>query len=65
MSLSASVIVIIVAGIVLLSLLTWGTFWLLFELGIIVNEARKPAYNDTNDYLLNQGHDVGKEDPHN
>ncbi len=55
------VFLIVIAGLILLSLLIWGIFLLLVQLGVIVNKARKPAYHDTGDYSIKQGHDVGNE----
>ncbi|MFP4437302.1 MAG: hypothetical protein ACLFVO_08635 [Chloroflexaceae bacterium] len=57
-----TLLLIAIAGLVLLGLLGWGFFLLLVQLGVIVNEARKPAYRDTGNYSLSQGHDVGKEE---
>ncbi len=56
-----TLLLIAIVGLVLLGLLGWGLFLLLVQLGVIVNEARKPAHHDTGNYSLNQGHDVGKE----
>jgi hypothetical protein len=51
----------VIVGLVLLGLLGWGIFLLLVQLGVIVNKAREPAYHDTGDYTIKQGHDVGNE----
>lgn len=56
-----SLLLIVLVGMVLLSLIGWGVFLLLVQLGVIVNEARKPAHHDTGTYRLDQGRDVGKE----
>ncbi len=58
------IILIIIGALLLLSIAGWGLFWLLVQLGVIVNEARKPAYTDTSDYSLKQGRDVGKDEQH-
>jgi sulfite exporter TauE/SafE len=53
---------LIVLGVILAIIsLGLGTFWVLLQLGVIVNEASKPTYSDTNDYRLSQGREVGKE----
>lgn len=53
---------VIICGILLLIPIGWGIFLLLVQLGVIVNEARKPAYTDTNNYTLQQGRDVGRDE---
>ncbi|NTV63553.1 MAG: hypothetical protein HGA65_08465 [Oscillochloris sp.] len=49
---------IILAGLLLLSLVGWGIFWLLIQLGVIVQKAAEPPTTDTNNYSLDQGHDI-------
>jgi hypothetical protein len=49
----------ILAGLLLLSAVGWGTFWILIQLGVIVQKAAEPPTTDTNDYSLSQGRDVG------
>lgn len=58
----AILVLIVVCSIVLLGAVGWGMFLLLVQLGVIVNESRKPVYKDTNDYTLNQGRDVGRDE---
>jgi hypothetical protein len=49
----------ILGGILLLSAVGWGTFWVLIQLGVIVQKAAEPPTTDTNNYSLGQGRDVG------
>lgn len=57
------IILALLAVLLLLALIGWGGFWLLIQLGVIVHEARKPAYSDTNDYRLSQGREAGRDEP--
>ncbi|NTW01612.1 MAG: hypothetical protein HGA19_09910 [Oscillochloris sp.] len=50
---------IVLAGILILFVAGWGIFWLLIQLGVIVQKATEPPTTDTNNYSLNQGRDVG------
>lgn len=50
----------IIAGLLLLTAIGWGTFWVLIQLGVIVQKAGEPPTTDTNNYSLGQGRDVGK-----
>jgi hypothetical protein len=52
------IVLAVILGIISLG---FGVFWVLIQLGVIVNEASKPTYSDTNNYSLNQGREVGKE----
>jgi hypothetical protein len=52
---------IVLAVILAIASIGWGTFWILLQLGVIVQEASKPPYIDNNDYQLKQGRDVGQE----
>jgi hypothetical protein len=54
-------ILIVLAVILAIISLGFGVFWVLLQLGVIVNEASKPTYSDSNNYSLNQGREVGKE----
>lgn len=54
----AMLFLIILGGILLLSILGWGTFWLLVQLGVIVQKATEPPTTDTNNYSLDQGRDI-------
>lgn len=49
---------IILGGVLLISILGWGTFWILVQLGVIVQKATEPPTTDTNTYSLDQGRDV-------
>lgn len=53
---------IILGGILLISILGWGTFLLLVQLGVIVQKATEPPTTDTNTYSLDQGRDVANRD---
>jgi hypothetical protein len=52
-------LLIILGGLLLLSLVGWGTFWILIQLGVIVQKAVEPPTTDTNNYSLSQGRDIG------
>ncbi len=52
----------IIGGLLLLSLVGWGTFLLLVQLGVVVQKAVEPPTTDTNNYSLDQSRDVGKRD---
>lgn len=52
-------VLIILAGLLLLTMIGWGTFWVLIQLGVIVQKAGEPPTTDTNNYSLGQGRDVG------
>jgi hypothetical protein len=52
---------IVLAVILAIASIGWGTFWILLQLGVIVQEASKPPHIDNNDYQLKQGRDVGQE----
>jgi hypothetical protein len=54
------VILMILAGILLLLSVGWGIFWVLLQLGVIVQKAAEPPTTDTNNYSLGQGRDVGQ-----
>jgi hypothetical protein len=53
---------IILGGILLISILGWGTFLLLVQLGVIVQKATEPPTTDTHNYSLDQGRDVADRD---
>jgi hypothetical protein len=53
-------VLMILAGILLLASIGFGTFWVLIQLGVIVQKAAEPPTTDTNNYSLGQGRDVGK-----
>jgi hypothetical protein len=53
-------ILMILAGLLLISAVGFGTFWVLVQLGVIVQKAAEPPTTDTNNYSLGQGRDVGK-----
>ncbi len=59
------IVLIVFGGLLLLGALGWGFMLLLVQLGVIVNEARKPAYKDTGNYSLDQGRDVAKHEHSN
>jgi hypothetical protein len=52
-------LLIILAGILLLISIGFGIFWVLLQLGVIVQKASEPPTTDTNNYSLRQGRDVG------
>lgn len=54
-----TLLLIILGGLFLLSLVGLGTFWVLIQLGVIVQKAAEPPTTDTNNYSLSQGRDVG------
>ncbi|WP_129627397.1 hypothetical protein [Candidatus Oscillochloris fontis] len=58
----ATFFLFLLGGLLLLSLVGWGTFWILVQLGVIVQKAVEPPTTDTNNYSLDQGRDVGKRD---
>jgi hypothetical protein len=61
----SALLMLFIVGSLILILFGWGLFWLLVQLGVIVNEARKPTYIDHSDYSLEQGRDVGQEESRN
>lgn len=54
------IIFMFLGGLLVLSLVGFSTFWILVQLGVIVQKAVEPPTSDTNDYSLNQGRDIGK-----
>ncbi|NJN18283.1 MAG: hypothetical protein HC822_19515 [Oscillochloris sp.] len=52
-------ILIGLASILFLFLVGSGIFWLLIQLGVIVQKAGEPPAQDSGGYSLDQGHDVG------
>jgi hypothetical protein len=48
------------AAIVLIVGLGWGLFFVLVQLGVIAQKAMEPPTQDSGDYSLDQGRDVGK-----
>lgn len=55
-------LLVVLAVILAIVSIGFGTFWVLLQLGVIVQEAAKPPHIDTsNDYKLSQGREVGKE----
>lgn len=54
---------VILCGIGLIAILGWGIFLLLVQLGVIVQKASEPPYTDMGGYSLEQGRDVGREEP--
>ncbi|MEI6777756.1 MAG: hypothetical protein WCK70_12725 [Chloroflexales bacterium] len=52
-------LLMILGGILLLISIGFGTFWVLVQLGVIVQKAVEPPTTDTNNYSLHQGRDVG------
>lgn len=57
-----TLLLIVLGGLLLLSLVGWGTFWILIQLGVIVQKATEPPITDTNNYSLSQGRDVGNDE---
>ena len=57
-----TVLLLIVAACVVLGAIGWGVFLVLVQLGVIVQEAGKPAHQDSYDYSLKQGREVGREE---
>ncbi|MEI7644212.1 MAG: hypothetical protein WCJ55_08020 [Chloroflexales bacterium] len=55
-------LLMILVGILLLAGVGFGTFWVLIQLGVIVQKATEPPTTDTNNYSLSQGRDVGKDE---
>jgi hypothetical protein len=55
-------IVLFLGGLLLLAGLVWGLFWFLVQAGVIVHEARKPTYTGGENYRLEQGREVGKDE---
>lgn len=53
-------ILIVLAAILLITSLGFGTFWLLVQLGVIAQKAVEPPASDSGSYSLDQGRDVGK-----
>jgi hypothetical protein len=51
---------IVIAGILLLVMAGFGTFWLLVQLGVIAQKAMEPPTTDNGTYGLEQGRDIGK-----
>lgn len=54
-------LLIVLAVMLMLIIFGWGLFFLLVQLGVIVNQAAKPPHSDTGDYHLSQGRDIGKD----
>ncbi|NNJ09340.1 hypothetical protein EKD04_003260 [Chloroflexales bacterium ZM16-3] len=55
-------ILMIIGGILLLFAVGWGVFWMLIQLGVIVQKATEPPTTDTNTYSLGQGRDVSNDE---
>lgn len=53
---------LILCGVVLLAVLSFGLIGLLIKLGVIVREAQRPPHFDSGDYRLDQGREVVSED---
>ncbi|MEI7771309.1 MAG: hypothetical protein WCI67_15065 [Chloroflexales bacterium] len=53
-------LLMILGGVLLLISVGFGTFWVLIQLGVIVQKAAEPPTTDTNNYALHQGRDVGE-----
>jgi hypothetical protein len=53
-------LLMILGGVLLLISVGFGTFWVLIQLGVIVQKAAEPPTTDTNNYSLHQGRDVGE-----
>ena len=59
---SLSLLFIVVCAIVALAVLGVGGFIVLLKLGVIVREARRPAFEDYGNYSLDQGREVRPEE---
>jgi sulfite exporter TauE/SafE len=53
------ILLMILAGILLLLSVGFGTFWALAQLGVIVQKVAEPPTMDRQNYSLDQGRDVG------
>jgi hypothetical protein len=53
---------VLLCGLVLLSVVGWGLFWFLIQLGVIIRKAQEPPHTDTGTYELRQGRDIGSDE---
>lgn len=56
-------IAIVIIGLVCLGSIIFGSIMLLIQLGVIAKKATESTYQDTSDYTIDQGRDVGNNDP--
>lgn len=54
---------LLLCAVVLSAVVGWGLFWFLVQAGIIISYARKPPHVDAGDYRLEQGREVGRDEP--
>jgi hypothetical protein len=55
-----TMIIVLVIGMILIGG-GIGLFFLLIQLGVIVNEAQRPPHQDSGNYQISQGHEVRSE----
>ncbi len=55
-------VLVALCAVVLVVILAWGTFWFLVQVGVVINEARKPPHIDAGDYRIEQGREVRPEE---
>lgn len=53
-------VLIAIAAILLLTMIGFGTFWVLVQLGVIAQKAMEPPTTDSGSYGLDQGREVGR-----
>ena len=54
----------LIGGILLVFVLTFGSIVLLIKFGVIAHQASRPTYHDRGMYILNQGREVHPEEHH-
>lgn len=57
-----SLSLVLICAIIALLAIGGGTFLVLVKLGVIFNEARRPAFDDRSSYSLDQGREVRPEE---
>jgi hypothetical protein len=55
----------VIGGILLVTMLGLGTFWLLIQLGVIAQKAMEPPTSDSGNYSLEQGREAGRNEDSN
>lgn len=56
------IVLVIVALVMFLWMIAWGTFWFLVQAGIIVQKALEPPASDDSSFTLEQGREVKSEE---
>jgi hypothetical protein len=54
------IVLMVIGALLLLTMIGFGTFWVLVQIGVIAQKAMEPPASDTSGaYSLDQGRDVG------